>query len=226
MKKAIKQTHQMLRETEQRKVRRKEVLEQHRIFTLANLLSLVRLFLLPLVLVCLLANTTFYDGLALGLLVAAALTDFLDGVVARARDEISQLGKIIDPVADKLFTAALGVFLVVLRGMPAWFVGLYLLRDLVILSISYLLFLNRDIVMASNQLGKLTTFVLMAALVAYTVRLYSIGLPLVYIGAALVVLSGLVYARNFIKLVTQFLHRPQTVPAGLKGSESSSEDLS
>jgi CDP-diacylglycerol--glycerol-3-phosphate 3-phosphatidyltransferase len=216
----------MWKETEQRKERRKEMLEEHRIFTLANLLSLVRLFLLPLVLVCLLANTTFYDGLALGLLVTAALTDFLDGIVARARDEISQLGKIIDPVADKLFTAALGLFLVVLRGMPTWFVGLYILRDFVILTISYLLFLNRDIVMASNLLGKLTTFVLMGALVAYTVRWYWLGLPLVYVGAALVILSGLVYAKNFINLVAKFLHRPLAESAGLEGGEPPLEGVS
>jgi len=211
VKRAIDHTRQMWRESDERKARRKEVLEEHRIFTLANLLSLVRLFLLPAVLACMLANRPFYDGLALGLLLLAMLTDFFDGVVARARNEISQLGKIIDPVADKLFTGALGLFLVVLRGLPVWFAVLYILRDLVILTISYLLFLNRDIVMPSNRLGKWTTAVLMATLVAYTIRRYVIGIPLVYAGAALVVLSGLVYARAFVQLVSGLLGhtRPQ-----------------
>ena len=208
MRKAIDHTRQMWRESERRKAKRQEVLEEQRIFTLANLLSLVRLFLLPLLLVFLLANTPFYDGMALAILAIAAVTDLLDGVVARARHEISQLGKIIDPVADKLFTGMLGLFLVVLRGMPAWFVALYILRDLGILTISYLLFLNRDIVMSSNRLGKLTTVVVMAGLVAYTVRWYAIGRPLVYTAAALVVLSGLVYARDFVRLVTRLLTGP------------------
>ncbi len=225
MKKAVHHTRQMWQEGEQRKERRKEVLEEHRIFTLANLMSIIRLFLLPLVLACLLANTIFYDGLAIGILIAAVLTDFLDGMIARARDEISQLGKIIDPVADKLFTAALGLFLVVLRGMPVWFVGIYLFRDFIILTISYLLFLNRDIVMTSNQLGKFTTVVVMGALVAYTVRWYAIGLPLAYVGTALVLISGIVYARNFIRLVARQLARSPAHSDGAQEAEAQSERM-
>jgi len=205
MKDAVDQTRRMWREAERRKQRRQEILEEDRVFTWANLLSLVRLFLLLPVLLCLLADRPLYDALAVGLLMVGALTDFLDGIVARRRHEISQLGKIIDPVADKLFVGALGVALVLLRGMPAWFVALFVARDVVILSISYLLFLNRDIVMASNLLGKVTTAVLMLTLLLYVVRLQHIGIWFVYLGAALVVTSGLVYARSFIQLVRRLL---------------------
>ena len=205
MKKAIGHTREMWKESDRRKARRREVLEQHRIFTVANLLSLIRLFLLPLILACLLVNRPAYNILALALVLVGAVTDALDGIVARARDEISQLGKIIDPVADKLFIGALGLFLVVLRELPAWFVALYLVRDIVILSISYLLFLNRDIVMVSNRLGKLTTAVLMGILVAYLVGWYDIGRPMVYIGAGLVVASAFVYTRNFKQLVARLI---------------------
>jgi len=198
MKEAIDQTRQMMMEMEERKARRQELLEKNRIFTLANLLSLIRLLLLPFVLACLLANRSDYDLLALGLIFVAGITDYLDGVVARRRDEVSQLGKIIDPVADKLFIGALGLILVLLRDLPAWFVAVYLFRDFLILTIAYLLFLNRDIVLSSNWLGKLTTVVLLTILVAYTVRLEEVGLPLVYVGTFLVLASGLVYARNFI----------------------------
>lgn len=198
MKQAIDQTRQMWQESEQRKLKRQELLEKDRIFTLANFLSLVRLFLLPFVLACLLVNRPGYDLIALGLILVAGLTDYLDGVAARKRDEISQLGKIIDPVADKLFIGALGIILVLLRSLPAWFVAVYLVRDFAILTISYLLFLNRDIVVASNFLGKLTTAVLLTTLVLYTVRLEEIGLPLVYFGTVLVAASSLLYARNFI----------------------------
>ncbi|MFO7768710.1 MAG: CDP-alcohol phosphatidyltransferase family protein [bacterium] len=207
MKDAVDQTRQMWREGERRKQRRQEILEEHRVLTLANALSLVRLLFLPPVLFCLLMNRPLYDGLAVGFLFLGALTDFLDGIVARHRDEVSQLGKIIDPVADKLFVGALGVVLVLLRGMPAWFVALFLARDVVILSISYLLFLNRDIVMSSNLLGKTTTAVLMLTLLLYVVRLQDIGIWFVYFGSALVAASGLVYARSFIRLVRHLLSR-------------------
>jgi CDP-diacylglycerol--glycerol-3-phosphate 3-phosphatidyltransferase len=225
MKKALGHTREMWKESDQRKARRQEVLEQHRIFTVANLLSLVRLFLLPPILACLLVNRPEYNILALALVIVGAITDALDGIVARARNEISQLGKIIDPVADKLFTGALGLFLVVLRGLPAWFVVLYLARDIIILTISYLLFLNRDIVMPPNRLGKLTTAVLMGTLVAYMVSWYSVGRPLVYVGAGLVVLSGLVYARNFIQLVARLIasvHEHRTAQRGKSSPEAES----
>ena len=210
MKEAIDHTRQMLMDTEERKARRQELLEKNRIFTLANLLSLIRLLLLPFVLACLLANRSDYDLLALGLIFVAGITDYLDGVAARRRDEVSQLGKIIDPVADKLFIGALGLILVLLRNLPAWFVAIYLFRDFMILTIGYLLFLNRDIVVSSNLLGKLTTVVLLTIMVAYTVRLEEVGLPLVYVGTLLVMASGLVYARNFIV----FTHRLRAAASG------------
>ncbi len=200
---AFHETRRMWRESDERKARRRELMAGQRIFTLANLLSLVRLGLIPLVLLALLVDRHTHNWIALGLLLVAAGTDFLDGYVARSRDEISQLGRIIDPVADKLFTGSLGLILVILRGLPAWFVALFVLRDLVILTISYLLFLNRDIVMSANLLGKGATVVLMATLVAYTVGWTGIGYPLVWLGTALIVASGLVYARNFVRLVAR-----------------------
>jgi CDP-diacylglycerol--glycerol-3-phosphate 3-phosphatidyltransferase len=200
---AFHETRRMWRASDERKVRRRELMAGQRIFTLANLLSLVRLGLIPLVLLALLVDRHTHNWIALGLLLVAALTDFLDGWVARSRNEISQLGKIIDPVSDKLFTGSLGLILVVLRGLPAWFVALYVLRDLVILTISYLLFLNRDIVMSANLLGKGATVVLMAILVAYTVGWPGIGYPLVWLGTALIISSSLVYTRNFVRLVAR-----------------------
>jgi CDP-diacylglycerol--glycerol-3-phosphate 3-phosphatidyltransferase len=203
MRMAFDETRRMWRESDERKAKRRELMASQRIFTLANLLSLVRLGLIPLVLLALLVGRQPHNWIALSLLLVAALTDFLDGYLARSRNEISQLGRIIDPVADKLFTGSLGLILVVLRGLPAWFVGLYVLRDLIILTISYLLFLNRDIVMSANLLGKGATVVLMATLVAYTVGWPGIGYPLVWLGTLLIVSSGLVYARSFALLVAR-----------------------
>ncbi len=205
MKQAIDQTRQMWNESDQRKTKRQELLEKDRIFTLANLLSVVRLFLLPFVLAALLVNRHDYDLIAFGLIVLAGLTDYLDGVAARRRDEISQLGKIIDPVADKIFVAFLGFILILLRGLPIWFVAIFLIRDFLILTVSYLLFLNRDIVITSSFLGKATTVVLLVTLVLYTVRLEEIGLPLVYVSTALVIISGLLMLRNFVLLMRQLM---------------------
>lgn len=219
MKQAIDQTRQMWNESDQRKTKRQELLEKDRIFTLANLLSIVRLFLLPFVLAALLVNRPDYDLIAFGLIIVAGLTDFFDGFMARRMNEISQLGKIIDPVADKLFIAFLGLILILLRGLPVWFVAIFLIRDFLILTVSYLLFLNRDIVISSSFLGKITTAVLLLTLVLYTIRLEEIGLPLVYVSTALVIISGLMMLRNFILLMRQLISARDV--AGEQPAESS-----
>ena len=205
MRDALDQTRRMLEDRERRRTRRRQLLEGERIVTVANGFSLVRLALLPFILACMLVREPFYDALALLLLVVAALTDFMDGWVARKLNQTSQLGRIIDPVADKLFVGALGVILVFLRDLPVWFVGLYLLRDFLIICASYLLFLNRDIVLSPNPVGKATTVVLMSSLVAYTLSWQPIGQYLVTIGGVLVVISGLLYLNGFIRLLSTML---------------------
>jgi len=211
MKEAFGETRSLLKDTEERKLRRQEILEKERIYTLANFLSFARLLLLPFVVLCLLANTPAYNKLALALLLLAGLTDYFDGIAARHRDEISQLGKILDPVADKLFVGVLGLVLVFLRGLPLWFVALFVIRDLLILTAAYLLFLNRDIVLTSNWLGKVTTFVLLMTLVVYTINWHLVELPLVYLAGALVITSGLIYTRKLIDLLQQ-IRRPADDP--------------
>ncbi|MFC1595390.1 CDP-alcohol phosphatidyltransferase family protein [Gemmatimonadota bacterium] len=210
MKEAFGETRDMLKDTGERKLRRHEIIEKERIYTLANFLSFSRLLLLPFVVLCLLANTHAYDRLALALLLLAGLTDYFDGIAARRRDEVSQLGKILDPVADKLFIGVLGLVLVFLRGLPLWFVGLFVLRDLLILTAAYLLFLNRDIVLTSNWLGKVTTFVLLATIVVYTINWHLMELPFVYLAGALVIASSFIYARKFINILHQLKHRSDT----------------
>lgn len=202
MKQAIGETRDLLKESQQRREKRQEILEKERIFTLANLLSLVRLILLPFVILCLFANEPRYDLFALILLLIAGITDFFDGIAARVRNEVSQLGKIIDPVADKLFIGSLGLILVFLRGLPAWYVAIFIVRDFLILTIAYVLFLNRDIVLTSNWLGKSTTAVLLLTLVVFTMRWETVGMPLVYLGTVMVLASGVIYARNFIHLMS------------------------
>ncbi|MFC1627832.1 CDP-alcohol phosphatidyltransferase family protein [Gemmatimonadota bacterium] len=216
MKDTLGDTRNLLKDNGERKHRRQEILEKERIYTLANFLSLSRLLLIPFVVLCLVANTPGYNRLALGLLVLAGLTDYLDGIAARRRNEISQLGKILDPVADKLFVGVLGLVLVFLRGLPLWFVALYVIRDILILTAAYLLFLNRDIVLTSNWMGKVTTCVLLITLVVYTIDWKLMELPLVYIAGILVVISGLIYAQKFIVILQQIKSR--------SGSKASREE--
>src|ERR687885_2557389 len=86
------------------------------VFTVPNALSLLRLFMVPIVVVLLLGGA---DGLAAALFVLAALTDFLDGRLAR-RVGPTRLGRILDPVADRLMLSSVAVLLALRGLLPAW----------------------------------------------------------------------------------------------------------
>src|ERR1700728_314371 len=94
---------------------------------LPNVLTVLRIMLVPVVVVALLGNTPSGDVLAAVVFALASLTDFIDGYLARARDSITTFGKLMDPLADKLLIVAALVALVSLHRLAAW-VGMGILR--------------------------------------------------------------------------------------------------
>ena len=90
---------------------------------LPNALTLLRIFLVPVLVVVLLTRTP--GGLFLGAAIfgVAVLTDYLDGYFARRRNQVTRLGILLDPIADKLLTAAAFISLVEMNAVPAWMVS-------------------------------------------------------------------------------------------------------
>jgi cardiolipin synthase len=97
-----------------------------RIFTLANLVSVIRLMAIPVFLYLVVQDQLLA---AFVLLVAAVLTDFVDGLIARHMNQITRLGQFLDPLADRLFIAATVVALAIQGVVPWWFVVAVMLRD-------------------------------------------------------------------------------------------------
>ena len=102
----------------------------HRIFTLANIISFVRLLMVPAYLVLLLNG---YDLAATLVFAVAAATDFLDGQIARRTHTVSRLGQLLDPAIDRILmiTGVLGVFIV--GRIPLWVIVVVVVRDLYLL---------------------------------------------------------------------------------------------
>ncbi|MCI9494211.1 MAG: CDP-alcohol phosphatidyltransferase family protein [Adlercreutzia mucosicola] len=102
----------------------------HRIFTLANIISFVRLLMVPAYLVLLLNG---YDLAATLVFAVAAATDFLDGQIARRTHTVSRLGQLLDPAIDRILmiTGVLGVFIV--GRIPLWVIIVVVVRDLYLL---------------------------------------------------------------------------------------------
>jgi CDP-diacylglycerol--glycerol-3-phosphate 3-phosphatidyltransferase len=136
-------------------------------------------------------STTERSYLAAGLFVLAALTDVVDGWLARARGEVSNLGKLLDPVADKALQLS-ALFLVVRSGYsPLWLVLVLLGKELALL-LGGLFMLRNGIVVSARFYGKLASLLLFVALTAGLAGMFS-WQPLLYLGASVSCLAGLDY---------------------------------
>jgi cardiolipin synthase len=132
------------------------------VVTIPNLLSLARILLIP-VFCWLSANEpTRLWGILLFAVVVS--TDWVDGYVARRTGQVSELGRILDPVADRLAIAAGLLTFAIVGIFPFWAALLILLRDAAILLGGAALFWGRDIRVDVRWLGKIATFSLMAAI--------------------------------------------------------------
>ena len=164
----------------------------------SNLLSLCRLLLtIP---TCLLI---YYDyrTLAVVTFFIAAATDYLDGWTARRFGQISDLGKILDPLADKIYVAGVVILLLILGVLPLWLVLPILLRDLLILLGGIFVRLRTGRVLPSNWTGK------------WAVGVLSITLLLIYLGVggiALHLFIGLTLAMLTLSLAL-YISRAVTV---------------
>lgn len=132
-----------------------------RILTLPNVISFIRLLGVPLFLWLILVPQA--DGWALVLLVASGISDWADGKIARATGQISRLGQILDPIADRLYIAA-ALLGLALRGIiPWWLVALLVARDLLLAAMLPPLKKRGLVGLPVHFLGKAATFCLLYA---------------------------------------------------------------
>ena len=96
---------------------------------LANRLTLLRIFLVPVFLILISTRIKYGVLIATIVFIIAALTDKLDGYIARTKNQITTLGKFMDPLADKLLIAAALISLVELKSLPAWLVTIIIARE-------------------------------------------------------------------------------------------------
>lgn len=132
-----------------------------RIFTIPNCLSFVRLGLVPVFLVLVLTGE---DLLALITLVVSSATDYLDGLIARRFNQISRLGQLLDPAADRLFIFATLIGLAARDIVPWWLVVVIVGRDVFLLVLGIVLANHGYGPLPVHNLGKVATFCLFYAL--------------------------------------------------------------
>ena len=134
-----------------------------RLTTPANLLGLLRIALTPVVIVLLVLPFPGSGLIAFVVFVVAALTDYLDGRVARARGEVSSFGVFMDLTADKVLVAGVLIAMVQVGLVPAWIVATILIREFVIQGVRQLA-ASDNVVIAARALGKSKTLTTLAAM--------------------------------------------------------------
>ncbi|MCU1471074.1 MAG: CDP-diacylglycerol--glycerol-3-phosphate 3-phosphatidyltransferase [Glaciihabitans sp.] len=132
-----------------------------RIFTIPNVLSFIRLALVPVFLVLIIVGADFA---ALIVLVISSVTDYFDGVIARRFQQVSRLGQLLDPAADRLFIFAALVGLSVRDIIPWWLVVVIVGRDFMLAAVGIILANHGYGPLPVHHLGKVATFSLLYAL--------------------------------------------------------------
>ena len=123
---------------------------------LPNTLTLSRIFLTPLLVVILLTRIDGKEIYGVVIFVVAAFTDYLDGYIARKRNQVTDVGKLLDPIADKLLITSAFIALVELNLAPAWMVVIIVGREFAVSGIRSIA-AAQGYVMPANVLGKLKT---------------------------------------------------------------------
>jgi cardiolipin synthase len=132
-----------------------------RVLTVPNLLSVLRLLGIPLFLWLVLVPEN--DGWAFVVLAASAFTDYLDGVLARRWHQISRVGQLLDPIADRLYILAAVIALTLREIIPVWFAVLLIGRDVFLAALLPALRRRGLTALPVHFLGKAATFTLLAA---------------------------------------------------------------
>lgn len=158
------------------------------VLTLPNILSLLRLLMIPLIVLMMInVNDALFPYL-LATYIIAVFLDFLDGFIARRFSQESEVGRIIDPLADKALVLSILVTLTIRFGFPLWLAAFIILRDILILWASVLLYKKKRIVKPSLVVGKFTFGLLSLLIFTFIIDLHE-GIDLLPLKQILVTLS-------------------------------------
>ena len=187
-----------------------------RIATLPNALSLARILLIPVFVALLLRPGTEAAGVLL--LIVVVSTDWIDGYIARRTGQVSNLGKVLDPVADRLAIASGLVAVVVRDAFPLWAALLVIVRDALVIAAGGIVLVFVRARIDVRWIGKIATFALMSAIPMiawgnFRLLLHEVTLPAGWvafgIGITLYYIAAVIYAFDLVRAV----QRERTVRA-------------
>ena len=175
-----------------------------RIVTIPNILSVSRIILLPIVLLLLFKHQ---NAAAVVVMLVSWITDALDGFLARKLNQVSNLGRVLDHLVDKVWVSSVLVTLVFIRNLPLLIAGAVILRDIVILVGSGVIMKVRGSFVQSDVVGKITGCAFALMILFYTLELPSLmrfKATVDYTVAILIAVSSLNYVTVYLRLMLRF----------------------
>jgi CDP-diacylglycerol--glycerol-3-phosphate 3-phosphatidyltransferase len=169
------------------------------VLNLPTWLTVTRIFLVPIVMVVILTKN---EHVGILVFLAASLTDFLDGYLARKRNEETTLGKLLDPIADKLLMSAAFISLVEVGAAPAWMVVIVVGREFAVTGLRSIA-ISQGVAIGASPWGKYKTVSQVVAVVLLLLgssalgRFAALGTAALWIVVLLAILSAADYFRRF-----------------------------
>ena len=159
-----------------------------------NKLTILRMLLVPVFMVVYMVDAIPYHALfAAVIFIAASITDWLDGHIARKNNIVTNFGKFMDPLADKLLVTGALLCMIEKDIVPFWIVMIIISREFLVTGLR-LVAVTKGIVIAAGKLGKLKTVVQLLAIITAMIAKEQIIIDiLMYLSAFLTALSGVVY---------------------------------
>ncbi len=183
--------------------------EKKEIYNLPNTISLIRIGVIPILFLLLLSPGPIVSLVIAVLFIAAALTDLLDGYIARRYHIVTTMGKFLDPIADKLIVNTAMIMLIPIDRIPAWIAAVIIIRDFIVDGIRNIASAE-GLIIAASPLGKRKTlcqiFAVSALMIHYPIfgfDTHVVGLVILYIALTLTVLSGIDYFLKFYRTSIQ-----------------------
>jgi len=175
-------------------------------WTISNILSVSRILLLIPVVVLILKQDREYRVTVLILMSIGVMTDFLDGFLARALNQVTDFGKLLDPVADKICVVAIAAALVAAGDVPLWYALMVTLRDVLILIGGSIIMKKRKVVVQSVWAGKFAVNFIAAYFIVATLRLESLVMIkdfFLYLSTLFLFISLAIYFRIYRKQISE-----------------------
>jgi len=184
-----------------------EKLNRQQILSLPNGLTIIRILAIPIILILLFSSGRIYQVITAFLFFLAAVTDTLDGYLARRRGVVTTLGKFLDPLADKLLVVTALIALIPARGIPFWMVIVIVGREIAVTGLRGIA-ASQGIVIDASHLGKYKTVFEVAAITFlilngeyFSIDFYLVGMVLLWIALTMAVISSIDYFKKFLKKI-------------------------